>query len=116
DLRELKTFDAAYLSGFVAQSYQMNLPQGFEVAKRKMDPAIRRKICADIGGDHQRIATVNTQYDHVTFKHLLLPIWLASYRYHNKVYRFLVNARTGEVQGERPWSVWKIAAAVIAGL
>jgi len=48
-----------------------------------------------------------------------LPIWISAYRYKEKVYRFLVNARTGEVQGERPWSWAKIAllvAAIIAGI
>jgi hypothetical protein len=44
----------------------------------------------------------------------LLPLWLATYRYFDKVYRILVNARTGEVVGERPWSWWKIALAVLA--
>jgi hypothetical protein len=48
----------------------------------------------------------------ITFKHLLLPMWIASYRYHEEVYRFLVNARTGEVQGERPWSWAKITLLV----
>jgi hypothetical protein len=28
------------------------------------------------------------------------------------VYQVVVNARTGEVQGERPYSAWKIAALV----
>ena len=116
DLRELKVFDPAYLSGFVAQSYEVDLPNGFEIAKGKMDPRIRQAVNRDIGGDHQRIHSLDTQYDHVLFKYILLPIWLASYRYHKKVYRFLVNARTGEVQGERPWSAWKIATAVISGL
>jgi hypothetical protein len=45
-----------------------------------------------------------------------LPVWLSAYRYHNKVYRFFVNARTGEVQGERPWSWVKIALAILAAL
>ena len=53
---------------------------------------------------------------HCRFKHILLPIWLASYRYQDKVYRFLVNGQSGEVQGERPWSVWKITFAVLCGL
>ena len=52
-------------------------------------------------------------YNDITFKHILLPVWLSSYRYKDKVYRFLVNARTGEVQGERPYSAAKIAALVI---
>lgn len=116
DLIDLVGYQPAYLSGFVAQRYQIDLPGGFAIAKIKMEPGIRKKIEWDIGGDHQRISTVDTIYDELKFKHLLLPIWLASYRYHQKVYRFLVNARTGEVQGQRPWSAWKITLAVIAGL
>ena len=51
----------------------------------------------------------------VTFKHILLPVWLVAYRFRGRTYRFVVNARTGRVQGERPWSAWKIALAVILG-
>ena len=50
------------------------------------------------------------------YKHILLPLWLAVYRYNNQTYRILVNARTGEVQGARPYSWIKITLAVIAGL
>jgi ribosomal protein S27E len=116
DLDHLKSYEPAYLSGFTAQSYQITLPQGFAIAQDKMDPVIHSRICDDIGGDHQRVSSVDTQYIDVKFKHLLLPIWLATYRYHEKVYRFLVNARTGEVQGERPWSKWKIAILAVTGL
>jgi hypothetical protein len=82
---------------------------------------IRQTVNRDIGGDEQRIYSVNTNYSDTTFKHILLPLWISSYRYNNRVFRFLVNARTGEVQGERPYSVWKIiffslaVIAVIAG-
>ncbi|MFM7655300.1 MAG: hypothetical protein ACKO56_07905, partial [Paracoccaceae bacterium] len=31
-----------------------------------------------------------------------------------KSYRFVVNGQTGEVQGERPYSWWKIGFAVLA--
>jgi hypothetical protein len=47
---------------------------------------------------------------------VLLPIWLSSYRYANKTFRFIVNGQTGAVQGERPWSAWKIAGAVLAAI
>jgi hypothetical protein len=52
----------------------------------------------------------------VTFKLFFLPLWLSSFRYDDKVYRFVVNARTGEGVGERPWSVIKIVLAVLAAL
>jgi hypothetical protein len=59
---------------------------------------------------------VKTNYHDPTFKHILLPVWLSAYRYNNKVFQFIINARTGEVQGERPYSSTKIALAVIAGI
>ncbi|MCC5999708.1 MAG: primosomal protein N' (replication factor Y) - superfamily II helicase, partial [Pararhodobacter sp.] len=60
--------------------------------------------------------SVSTDRNDEKVKHLLLPIWMAAYRYHDKSYRFIVNAQTGKVQGERPWSAWKIAGAVLAAL
>ena len=55
----------------------------------------------------------HTQYFDVTFKHLLLPIWISAYRFGGRTFRFLVNARTGEVQGERPYSPLKIVGFVL---
>ena len=56
-------------------------------------------------------STMHTEFGTITFKHILLPVWISAYRFKNQPYRFLVNARTGEVQGERPWSWIKIALA-----
>lgn len=114
DLPELVAYNDKYLSGFITESYQVDLKTGFEKAKQRMQPAIRLTVQADIGGDVQQITSIQSEYNDITFKHILLPVWLSSYRYKEKVYRFLVNARTGEVQGERPYSAAKIAALVIA--
>ena len=113
DLGNLVPFEEKYLAGFRTERYQVDLERGFERACEVMDDAIRRSIRRDIGGDHQRIHSVRTRRQNLTFKHVLLPIWLSAYRYGGKPFRFLVNGRTGEVQGERPWSVWKILAAVL---
>lgn len=115
DLSNLVPYQDDYLSGFKAESYRVSLDKGFDEAKYKMDPVIRAAICRDIGGDEQRIHEVRTQYSGITFKHVLLPIWISAYRYQQKIYRFMVNGRTGEVQGERPWSWIKIAFAVLVG-
>jgi DNA-directed RNA polymerase subunit RPC12/RpoP len=116
DLEALVPYADDYLAGFTAERYQVELIDGFEHAKEQMVPAIRVAICADIGGDEQRISTMQSSYSHTTFKHILLPVWLSAYRFRGKIFRFLINARTGEVQGERPYSPWKIAFAIIAGL
>lgn len=116
DLEQLTPYRDEYLSGFRAESYQVDLKEGFGEAQGIMDEAIREAIRKDIGGDHQRIHSVKTQYNNISFKHLLLPIWLSAYRYRDKVYRILINARTGEVQGERPYSWIKITLTVLAAI
>jgi DNA-directed RNA polymerase subunit RPC12/RpoP len=117
DLPQLKPFDGKYLAGFVAERYQVELADGFKVAEQRMDPQIRAAIDRDIGGDLQRIITMDVHHNMVTFKHVLLPLWLSAFRYNDKVYRVTVNARNGETAGERPWSWIKITlliAAIIA--
>jgi hypothetical protein len=116
DLEHLAGFDEKFLSGFRTESYQVGVKDGFETAKSVMSGPINASVLANIGGDEQRVISVSTSYYNTTFKHILLPIWLSAYRYSDKVYHFMVNGRTGEVQGERPYSAGKIAMAVIGVL
>ena len=116
DLSALEPYKPEYLAGFRAEGYTVELTQGFTEARAYMDRMIQRDVKYDIGGDEQRISSINTRISDVTFKHILLPVWLAAYKYNGKTYRFVVNGRTGRVQGERPYSAWKIAIAVIIGL
>ncbi len=81
-----------------------------------MDEGIWAGIRQDKGGDHQRMDAVKTSYDKVAFKHIRFPVRLSAYRYRDKIYRILINARTGELQGEPTYSAWTIAAAVIAAV
>ncbi len=86
-----------------------------------MRAALQVDVAADIGGDLQRIERMEISHREPTFKHILLPAWLGAFRYRGKVYRLCVNGRTGLVQGERPYSAWKIAfmallVAVLLGL
>lgn len=114
DLSQLKPYSPDYLAGFQAEGYTVALADGNAIAKEKMAAVITQDVRRDIGGDEQRIDHINTRYWDETFKHILLPVWMAAYKYNGKSYRFLVNGQTGEVQGERPWSAWKIAFAVLA--
>jgi len=113
DLPELRPFDGKYLAGFTAERYRIDLEEGFQLAEKRMEPKIRAAIRSDIGGDEQRIHSMSVKHDDVTFKHVLLPLWMSCFRYSDKVYRVTVNARTGEVAGERPWSWFKILVLVL---
>lgn len=116
DLSHLRPYRPDYLAGFEAEGYTVALADGHQIARQEMAAVIMNDARRDIGGDEQRVDRIETSHRDETFKHILLPIWSAAYKYNGKSYRFLVNAQTGRVQGERPWSVWKITAAVAAAL
>ena len=107
-------FTRQALAGFQARTYDIELAEGFGIARDRMDLQIEQDVRYDIGGDQQRVHNVDTRYDALTYKQLLLPLWLLSYRYKETIYQVVVNAQTGEVQGERPYSWIKITLAVVA--
>ena len=115
-LTELQPFSQELLAGFLARTYEVELDEGFPIAQKRIDVAIVSDVRGLIGGDEQRVTEIKTRYDAITFKHLLLPVWLLAYRYQDKSYQILINAVTGEVQGERPYSFWKITLTVLSVL
>lgn len=112
DMQDLVPYADEYLAGFRCESYSVDLAEGFNGAKVRMRPTIEASIRSDIGGDHQRITSMTPRYDNILFKHILLPLWVSTYRYNRRVFRVIINARTGEVVGDRPYSAWKIAGLV----
>lgn len=115
-LRQVVPFNQQMLAGCLARTYDVGLDQCFSEGKERIDAAVYSEVEQRIGGDTQRVHSVDTHYDAITFKHLLLPVWLMAYSYKNQPYQVFINAATGEVQGERPWSAVKITLAVVGGL
>ncbi len=112
-LDALEGYQPDYIRGHQEQSYALPLTAGFEEAKKLMEPTIRESIRLDIGGDEQQILTASTYYKNISFKLILLPAWENHFEFQNKTYVFLVNARTGEVQGKRPWSAVKLTFFIL---
>jgi predicted RNA-binding Zn-ribbon protein involved in translation (DUF1610 family) len=113
-MERLTPFAQQLLAGLFARTYDVTLDAGFDVARERMKVAIESETRRRIGGDRQRIHSLKTRHDAITFKHLLLPVWMLAYRFHDKTYRVFINATTGEVQGERPYSWVKITLLVLA--
>jgi predicted RNA-binding Zn-ribbon protein involved in translation (DUF1610 family) len=109
-------FTQHVLAGFFARTYDVPLEDGFHVARQRIESALGTEVRQRIGGDVQNVTSQQTNYSAITFKHLMLPVWLLAYRYREKPYRVMINAVTGEVSGERPYSVIKITLAVLCGL
>jgi hypothetical protein len=112
-LAKLVPFQPEFLSGFKTERYGINLKEGMDRARAIMKPIIMELVKRDIGGDHQRVSDHKTKYSALTFKPLLLPIWIAVYRYHDKTYQILINGGSGKVAGYRPWSTWKIVRLIL---
>ena len=116
DLPALSPYRPEVIAGFRAEAYTVDLPAAWAAAQERMVPAIHSAIRRDIGGNAQRISSTRTVTAEETFRHVLLPLWIAAYRYGGKSYRFVVNGATGKVAGERPYSWIKIALAALAAL
>lgn len=115
-LGDLRPFSEELLAGLQARTYDRTLGEGFADAKTRIEASLRGEVRRRIGGDEQRIEHLDVRYDALTYKHILLPLWLLTYRFGDKPYHVAVNATTGEIVGQRPWSVVKIAFAVFAVL
>ncbi len=77
-----------------------------------------RKTCRDQASTSRiRNFSMTLDYDAETWRYLLLPVYLATYRYQDKTYQVFVNGQTGDVAGQRPvdWlKVWLVVAAILA--
>lgn len=112
-LDRLVPFSPQALAGKSAHTYEIPLEETFEEGKKRIEAELASDVRQRIGGDVQRIDEMQTAYAALKFKHLLLPVWMLAYRHAGKSYRVVVNATTGELTGERPWSAAKIALAVL---
>jgi len=118
DLDEVINYDSHYVLGWECELYQKDVKEGFQMADKLMDSEIRHACSSRVPGDTHKDLRVNTQKDGLTFKHILLPIWIAAYVYNGKVFRFIVNGVTGKISGHKPvsWSKILLFVLFIVGL
>jgi len=110
----LKPYDAAYVAGWVVERYQLDLIGAAQRARAAIDAKVHALCAARVGGDTYRNLNVATTYSGQTFKHILAPVWLMSYKYGARTFQCVQNGVTGVVAGEYPKSPWKIALLVLA--
>jgi len=113
DFQQAEDYNPSYLSGFQSQLYQLGIDVGYQRAQQIMDITIRSTIRRDIGGDQQQILHVNSDYDNVKFRLVLVPVYMAAFSYQSKIYRYVIHGQSGKTYGERPWSWLKITASLL---
>ncbi len=114
NLNELVKYKPEFLSGFLAERYSIAVKDAWNSAKVIIDKNINSGVIEKINADEVRGLNINTMYNDIKFKHILLPVWISAYSYKGKIYKYMINGQTGKVDGEAPISPWKVTAAIIA--
>lgn len=120
NLNELVEYDPDFLAGWQAQAYDIPLADAWDQGKEVMRDRAKNACRLDIHSPHVRNFSMVADFADEAWRYSLLPVYLAAYRFENKVYQVMVNGQTGSVAGQKPvawWKVWlAIAALLLPGL
>jgi hypothetical protein len=117
-IKEAVEFNPDYLAGWSAMTYDLPLAEaslkGREIVARRLRRLLYSRV--ELASEKRNVSGNGVSWSGLTFKNVLLPLWVGSYRYHNQEYRLLVNGQTGKVGGEKPRDGIKVGAFVLSVL
>lgn len=116
DFAKLRKYSPEFIAGFLAERYTVGLDEGWGIAKDQ----IKKKLYSEISSmekkrhhaDSVSKLDFNTSYAKVTYKYVLAPIWIANFKFKEKVYNIVVNGQNGQIRGEAPVSPAKVCIAI----
>jgi DNA-directed RNA polymerase subunit RPC12/RpoP len=117
-LKEVIEFKPEHLAGWPAINYDRPLAEASLKAREKITARVRRRLSISIepGREKRDIRIAAGRWSGTTFKNVLLPLWVGTYRFHGKAYHLLVNGQTGKVAGAKPRDNLKIAMVALGAL
>ncbi len=107
-MKELRPYDPDYLAGWEAETCAVDQDEAWTRGERRVKYRIEREVEEMVPGDKCKDVQVSTTFSDVAATLVLLPLWISAYNYEDKLYRFMINGQTGEVQGEAPTSKTKL--------
>jgi DNA-directed RNA polymerase subunit RPC12/RpoP len=107
--KEMRPFSMQYLSGFLADKYDVAWEDVVSRAQQRIQTGCRQKLRETISGytttSHEQM---QMQFSNMQKEYALLPVWFMNYRYKGKQYSFALNAQTGKLSGTPPLSIPKL--------
>lgn len=105
-LEELTRYRPHYLAGWSCEEYTISRQEARQACQRLFEARQQQSIQRFLPGDGFRSLRVQTQTDSLESDLVLLPIYVLSYRYKGKQFRFLANGFNGRISGKKPiaWS------------
>ncbi|MBA3533904.1 MAG: hypothetical protein H0T73_18450 [Ardenticatenales bacterium] len=95
-LKEVVEFRPEFLAGWPTILYDSTVADASIVARRIIVDRTRRVIEASPLRRY-----MPGRFDNMTYKQILLPLWVGTYRYQDRSYALLVNGQTRSVGGKR---------------
>lgn len=114
---ELEAYSPDYLAGWQAQHYNIPLEASWTVAKEEIRGTAKSTIRQQINGTKIRNFSMTANFPNETWRYVLLPVYLAAYKYKGRIFQVMVNGQTGAVAGQKPvvWAkVWLAIALFLA--
>jgi hypothetical protein len=111
-LDALAPYDPSFLAGIQAQAYDTGLEPAWEEGRRRMREMTKSKCKSQATSQRMRNFSMGMDFSNESWRYILLPIYLASYRYGDKSYQVLINGQNGKIAGQRPVDWRKIALAI----
>ena len=112
-LPALKRYEPYFLAGWLCEEYSIAREEALALCQQEFQRQEHANIAAFLPGDTHRGLAAQTEFHSVNSDLCVLPIYILSYRYKGKLYRFLLNGQTGKMAGDKPVSGTRIAIAVI---
>lgn len=117
DFKQLVPYRPELLAGFGAERYSVGLKDAWTKAQEGIRSILRGNIVTHIRktwhADEGRVSSFSTEFGRITYKYILLPVWLSTFSYKGKVFQFVVNGQTGKVGGKAPISPIRVVIAIL---
>ena len=96
-------FNSAYLSGYLADKYDVSAEESIERANERVKNSTEA-VFRDTTRDYPIVAAESSKIDFSNGKirYSLLPVWMLNIKYMDNTYKFAINGQTGKVVGEYP--------------
>lgn len=103
DYSQLEDFDMAYLTGYLADKYDIPSDSGEERIRQRVDQSVSDQLQNSFLGYASVVPTSRQlRIDHGKANYVLLPVWILNTRYRDKIYTFAMNGQTGKMTGSFP--------------
>ncbi len=116
DLNDLVPYQKEYIYSFLAENNSISKEACWNTAQNIIKTKLEMEITKTIAADEIRSLSFTTDYRNITFKSIFLPVWISSYQFKGKTYKFMINGQSGEINGQAPFSALRVSLSMIGSI